>query len=65
VTFQEDSSRVRDKNARENIALLRRMALNQLQQARPNYKKSISIKGLRKKAGWEPNVLAQILFGKF
>ncbi len=65
VTFQEDNSRIRDKNARENIALLRRMALNQLQQAKPNYKKSMSIKGLRKKAGWEPNVLAQILFGKF
>jgi predicted transposase YbfD/YdcC len=57
MTFREDESRVRDKNARENVALLRRMALNLLQAAKPRYKKSMSIKGLRKKANWEPKVL--------
>jgi len=30
MTFREDESRVRDKNARENVALLRRIALNLL-----------------------------------
>ena len=65
VTFGEDGSRVRDRNATENMAMIRHATLNLLQQAKPHYDKDISIKGLRKKAGWGNETLARILSQKF
>jgi predicted transposase YbfD/YdcC len=60
MTFNEDASRIRLKNAPENIAIVRHTALNLLWQAKAKYKNS-SLKGLRKMAGWDNNTLAAIL----
>jgi predicted transposase YbfD/YdcC len=62
VTLNEDSSRIRVRNAPENIAIIRRIGLNLLQNAK---NKDISIKGLRKSAGWSNEVLENILSQNF
>jgi len=62
VTLNEDASRIRVRNAPENIAVIRRIGLNLLQKAKPN---DVSIKGLRKGAGWSNDILANILRQKF
>ena len=61
MTFGEDQSRVRDRQAAENMAMVRHMALNMLQSAKKRYKKDMSINRLRKKAGWGANTLHTIL----
>lgn len=61
MTFNEDASRIRSKNAPENIAMIRHTALNLLRQAKTNKYKNSSLKGLRKKAGWDNGTLAIIL----
>jgi predicted transposase YbfD/YdcC len=58
VTFQEDNSRIRQRNATHNMAILRRVALNILKTADIPRK---SIKSLRKRAGWDNSVLKKIL----
>lgn len=60
VTFNEDNSRIRSKNAAENIAMARHTALNLLQHAKAKFT-NISLKALRKKAGWGNATLAAIL----
>lgn len=64
MTFNEDASRIRNKNAPENIAMIRHTALNLLRQAKTKFKNS-SLKGLRKKAGWDNQTLAVILGAQF
>jgi predicted transposase YbfD/YdcC len=58
VDFNEDNSRIRKDNAPENLAVIRHIALNLIKQ-----QKSIkgSIKGKRKRAGWDNNYLREIL----
>ncbi len=58
VTMNEDGSRIRSKNAPENMAIIRKVALNKLQLARA---KDVSIKGLRKAAGWNDAILEHVL----
>ena len=60
MTFDEDASRIRSKNAAENIAMVRHTVLNLLRQTKPKFKDS-SLKGLRKKAGWDNQTLRTIL----
>ena len=48
--FGEDLSRVRDRNAAANLAVLRRIALNLV---RADRSRSGSLKGKRKMAGWD------------
>jgi predicted transposase YbfD/YdcC len=64
VTFREDDSRVRKDHAPENMSLIRRWTLNMLKTAQKTMK-DISIKGLRKKAGWGNGTLDLILQGNF
>jgi len=64
MTFREDESRVREKNAAENLAVVRHIALNMLQNARKSLK-DISIKGLRKAAGWGNSTLENIVKQSF
>lgn len=64
VTFREDGSRIREKNAVENIGLVRKMALNLLQNAKKKFK-DMSIRRLRKKAGWDDVTLDLILQANF
>lgn len=58
VDFNEDSSRIRKDNAPENLAVIRHMALNLLKQDK-SFKGSI--KGKRKRAGWDNNYLRELL----
>ena len=58
VSFREDESRVRIGNAAENLAIVRRIALNLLKQEKTN-KRGISCR--RKKAGWDNQYLMKVL----
>lgn len=58
VTFSEDTSRVRKDNGPENFGLLRRLALSLLQQ---DTTCKASIRGKRLIAGWNEEVLLNIL----
>lgn len=57
MTFKEDSSRVRNKNAVENLALIRKIAHNLLQK---NVAK-MSLRGRRLRAGWDDAYLLEII----
>jgi hypothetical protein len=58
VEFKEDNSRIRKDNAPENLAVIRHIALNLLKQDQTS---SGSIKGKRKRAGWDNNYLRELL----
>ncbi len=60
VTFNEDNSRIRNDNASENIAMIRHTALNLLQRSKSKFK-NISLKALRKKAGWDNSTLGVVM----
>lgn len=57
VTFREDESRVRERNAANNLAWLKRFAISLLKQQ--NDKETIAMR--RRKAGWDPSYLAQVI----
>jgi len=65
VTFNEDNSRIRRKNAPENMAIIRHAALNVLRKFKETTEPKNSIKGLRKKAGWDNNTLGTLILQKF
>jgi predicted transposase YbfD/YdcC len=58
MTLNEDRSRVRKDHAPENLALLRRLALNLIKKAKPA---KASVRGSIKKAGWDNSFLEKIL----
>ena len=58
VVFHEDSLRVRDRNAIQNLALLNRLAVSVLKQDRT---RKASIKNKRKTAGWNTDYLNHLL----
>jgi predicted transposase YbfD/YdcC len=60
VTFREDHSRVRERNAARNLALLRKIALNL---ARADTSLKASLKGKRKYAGWDDSFMATLIAG--
>jgi predicted transposase YbfD/YdcC len=60
VTFNEDHSRIRKDNAPENMAALRRLALNLLRQ---NRSKSISLRQKRLLCSLDEDYLLQVIFG--
>ena len=64
VVFNEDNSRVRKDNAGENIAIIRHITLNMLNNAKKSFK-NVGLKALRKKAGWGNETLALILNQSF
>jgi len=61
VVFREDDSRIRSGHAAQNMSVVRHVALNKLQAAQPHYGKRMSIKRLRKKAGWDNKTLENLL----
>ena len=61
VVFREDDSRVREHQAVQNWALLRKIALNLLAQDTAK----ISTKAKRKKAAWNNDYMAQLLQANF
>ena len=58
VTFREDDSRVRDRTAARNFALLRKIALNLVTQDQGT---QTSLRGRRKKAAWNDAYMLQII----
>src|SRR5215203_2668343 len=58
VTFREDDSRVRDRTAARNFALLRKIALNLVARDRST---QTSLRGRRKKAAWDDGYMFQII----
>jgi predicted transposase YbfD/YdcC len=58
VTFREDDSRVRDRTAARNFALVRKIALNLVAGDRST---RTSLRGRRKKAAWNDNYMLQII----
>jgi predicted transposase YbfD/YdcC len=60
IGFGEDASRVRERNAARNLALLRRIALNL---ARADTSLKASLKGKRKYAGWDDTFMAALIAG--
>ena len=58
VAFREDDCRVRDATARENLAVLRQIALTRLK--KDNTK--LGIKNKRLKAAWDEGYLTKLLF---
>ncbi len=57
MTFDEDRARSRKDHAPENLATVRKLALNVLRTARPG----ISIRRRRKRSGWSDDVARSIL----
>ena len=60
VGFGEDASRVRERNAARNLAVLRRIALNL---ARADASLKASLKGSRKYAAWDDAFMAKLIAG--
>jgi predicted transposase YbfD/YdcC len=63
MSFGEDQSKIRQKNAPQNMAIVRHIALNLLKMTKNNIAryKRVAIKRLRKMAGWNNDVLLDIL----
>lgn len=57
MSFGEDRSRIRKGHGPENVGLLRRIAMNALRQMSDRE----SLKGRRKKAGWDEDYLEKVL----
>jgi predicted transposase YbfD/YdcC len=60
VVFREDASRVRERNAARNLALLRKVALNLV---RADGSLKASLRGKRKYAGWDDTFMATLIAG--
>ena len=58
VSFNEDKSRKRDRNAAENYSVITRMALNIIKNEKTSKR---SVKGKRLKAGWDNGYLLVLL----
>lgn len=58
VSFNEDKSRKRDRNAAENYSVITRMALNIIKNEKTSKR---SVKGKRLKAGWDNSYLLVLL----
>jgi predicted transposase YbfD/YdcC len=61
LNMNEDMGRVRKDNAPENLAVLRRIALNMLRKDSSTMKGRPSVRRRMKRAGWNSDYLAQIL----
>lgn len=59
VVFSEDDSRVRSGHAQQNLATMRRLAINLLNQ---ETSRKDSLKGKRQLAGWDNTYLERIVF---
>jgi predicted transposase YbfD/YdcC len=61
VSFREDDSRVRDRTAARNLALLRKIALNLVAGDRSS---QTSLRGRRKRAAWNDDYMLRIIAGQ-
>ena len=58
VTFREDDSRVRDRTAARNLALLRKIALNIVSRDRTS---RANVRARRKKAAWNDAYMLKLI----
>ena len=58
MSFGEDQSRIRKGNAPSNVGIIRHAALNMIRRSK---KKRMSIKRMRKAAGWDDVLLTDVL----
>jgi predicted transposase YbfD/YdcC len=58
IAFREDDSRARSGNAQENLAAIRRLALNLIKQ---DSQRKIGVKASRKRAGWDMDYIKYLL----
>jgi len=58
MSFGEDQSRIRKDNAPTNVAIIRHAALNMI---RKTPKNRMSVKRMRKAAGWDDSLLTEVL----
>lgn len=58
MVFDEDHSRMRERNSSTNFAMIRRMALNMLRQDQTD---KLSLRRKRLKAGWDNDYLRSLL----
>ncbi len=61
VQFKEDDCLIRKNNAAENMAVVRKMAINIIKNYKTETGKKLSTNGLRKNFGWREEVMADIL----
>jgi predicted transposase YbfD/YdcC len=59
VVFDEDESRIRTGHAQQNLATMRRIAINMLNQEQA---RKDSLKGKRQLAGWDQSYMERIVF---
>ncbi len=64
VCFNDDQSRIRKGNAPRNIAIIKKTALNLMQVIKPLYPR-ISLKRMKKLAGWDDEFLHKVLGARF
>jgi predicted transposase YbfD/YdcC len=64
VVFNEDGSRIRKKNAAQNMGLVRHIVFNMLSHSKQAFK-NVAMKALRKKAGWGNSTLDFIIKQNF
>ena len=64
VCFNDDQSRIRKGNAPRNIAIIKKTVLNLLQMIKKD-RPRISLKRMRKLAGWDHDFLDSVLMAKF
>jgi hypothetical protein len=60
VTFREDDSRVRDRTAARNLAILRKIAINLMGR---NRTPRVSMRARRKQAAWKDEYMLALLAG--
>ena len=58
MVFDEDHSRMRERNSATNVAMIRRMALNMLRQDQTD---KLSLRRKRLRAGWDHDYLRHLL----
>lgn len=64
ITFNDDQTRIRKGNAPRNIAIIRKTVLNLMQIIKKS-KPRVSIKAMRKLAGWDHDFLDSVLMAQF
>lgn len=64
ICFNDDQCRIRKGNAPRNIAIIKKTALNLLQVIKKT-KPRVSLKAMRKLAGWDNGFLDTVLMAKF
>jgi hypothetical protein len=64
MSFGDDQSRIRKGNAPHNMAIIKKTILNLLQIVKKDYPR-ISLKRMRKLAGWDNNFLNTVVIAKF